>query len=244
MSSRFVAHAGQGVAAGALALALGLGLVAPASAQTAPAQQPAQTQAQPAQPDAGGAPQPSNWIKVCETDPNTQKEACLVTQELRGPDGRFVGSAGVRELQDETKAKVLLVALPLGMRLSPGIRAQIDQNEQIAGEYAICIPTGCFAEAEVNDAFVGTMKKGNQLVVAAITGRGKQVGFPFSLSGFTKAWDGPPVDPQELADSQRKLEEEIRRRAEEQRRKLIEQGQAAPQGEAAPAAQAPAPAAR
>jgi len=48
------------------------------------------------------------------------------------------------------------------------------------------------------------------------------------LGDFAKAYDGPPTDPKVFEEQQKKLQEELQRRAEEARKKLEGQQQAAP----------------
>ncbi len=177
--------------------------------------------AQESQPAPDGSQ--SAWIKVCETEAQTEKEVCVVTQEIRDQNGGFLASAGVRTYAETPNNVALIFGFPLGMLLQPGVRYQIDQNEQKSGAYGICLPTGCFAEVKAEPADIDAMKKGNQLVLLAISGRGETVSFPLSLIGFTKTFEGPPIDPQVLAESQRKLEAEIKRRAEARRKELLEQ---------------------
>ncbi|MFI4960217.1 MAG: hypothetical protein ACHP82_02040, partial [Hyphomicrobiales bacterium] len=56
---------------------------------------------------------------------------------------------------------------------------------------------------------------------------------PLPLADFAKAYDGPPTDPKVVEEQQRKLQEELQKRAEDARKKLEAQQ---------PAAAAPAPA--
>ncbi|MCB1493132.1 MAG: invasion associated locus B family protein [Rhodobiaceae bacterium] len=187
--------------------------------------------AKPAAPSA--PPPPGNWIKVCEKEAASGKEVCVVTQEIHGQDGSFLASAGVRLYPDDGEKFAVIFGFPLGMLLQPGIRYQIDQGEQKSGQFGICLPTGCFAEIPADKATVEQFKKGTDLVLLAISGRGQTVPFRLSLIGFTKTFDGPPIDPKVLAENQKKLQAEIQRRAEERRKKLQEQQGS---GGAAPAA--------
>ena len=46
---------------------------------------------------------------------------------------------------------------------------------------------------------------------------------PLPLAGeFAKAFDGPPTDPKVFEENQKKLQEELQKRAEDQRKKLEE----------------------
>ena len=46
------------------------------------------------------------------------------------------------------------------------------------------------------------------------------------LRDFAKAYDGPPTDPKQFEETQKKLQEELQKRAEEQRKKLEAQAPA------------------
>jgi hypothetical protein len=95
------------------------------------------------------------------------------------------------------------------------------------------------ADYPASDDLIAKMKKGQQITVQAINLQGTAISLPLPLADFAKAYDGPPTDPKAFEEQQRKLQEELQKKAEEARKKLEGQGQAAP-GAAAPAAPAPA----
>ena len=51
-------------------------------------------------------------------------------------------------------------------------------------------------------------------------GSGQPISMVLPLSDFAKAYDGPPTDPQVYEEQQRKLQDELQRRAEESRTRL------------------------
>lgn len=169
--------------------------------------------------DAATAP---GWTKICNQDKNTNKEICLTTRELRAQTGQFLASVAIREFKGEAR-KSLIISVPPGMLLAPGLRYQVDSNKQGSANYGICFPNACYAEKVIDDSFVTQLKKGSKLVITALNQRAKGQNFELSLSGFTKTIEGDPIDPQVLQERQKKLQEELQRRAEEQRRKLLEQ---------------------
>jgi hypothetical protein len=65
--------------------------------------------------------------------------------------------------------------------------------------------------------------------------QGTPISLPLPLADFAKAYDGPPTDPKVVEEQQRKLQEELQKRAEDARKKLEAQ-------QPATAAPAPAPA--
>ena len=80
------------------------------------------------------------------------------------------------------------------------------------------------------------MRKGKQMVVAAMNIQQKTMGFPVPLTGFGKAYDGPPVDSVKYEESRRQLMEMFRKRqadlaakaAQAEQKKGAEQTGAAP----------------
>ena len=204
--------------------------VQPAQKAPAPAKQPQQ----PAQPAPQGTPgqqagAPSDmppivqspWTKFCGKEGNAAqpKETCLTVREVRLETGQLLVAAALVEQEGEAK-KLLRVTVPLMMQLPPGTRLALDQESAIAGRYILCSPNGCISDHEVDADFVSKLKKGKQLVVQAMNAQGQQANFPLALSDFAKANEGPPVDPKAFEEQQKKLQEELQRKADEARKKL------------------------
>ena len=92
------------------------------------------------------------------------------------------------------------------------------------------------ADYQVTDDMIAKMKKGQNIVVQAINMQGTPISLPLPLNDFAKAYDGPPTDPKAFEEQQRKLQEELQKKAEEARKKL--------EGQQSQAPAAPAPALR
>ncbi|MFN4168915.1 MAG: invasion associated locus B family protein [Pannonibacter phragmitetus] len=163
----------------------------------------------------------SPWVKVCNTDPSVNKEICLVTQELRTATGQFLSSVAIREISGEAR-KTLLIAVPTGMLIQPGMRVQIDAGKQTEAKYGICFPNACYSELVIDDAFVAQLKKGSKLVITALNQQAKPVPLELTLAGFTKIYDGAAMDVGEIQKKQEQLQSELQRRADEARQKLID----------------------
>ncbi len=228
---------------------------APAPAPTAkskpkkPAQQaapPAAAEPQPAPAPAGQAPNGqqvqlvfSPWTKFClkgqpgqAPDPNA-KEVCFTGKDARVESGQPVAAAVIIEPEGQEK-KLLRITLPLGMQLVHGTRVIIDQNQPMTAPYVICFTNGCMADYEVNAEMIGKLKKGQGLVLQAINATGQPISVVMPLADFAKAYEGPPTDPKVFEEQQKKLQEELQRRADEARKRLENQ-QGAPSSSAAPA---------
>lgn len=228
---------------------LAVAMAVPASAQQQPAkkppqkpaqQQPAQQPQQPAPPQQqAGEQQPqlmySPWLKVCGKGPETNnKEVCVITKDGRLENGMPV--AIVQLFEPEGEQKVIRVTVPLGMQLQHGTRMIIDQGQPAQQPYKICFPVGCMSDYPVTDDTIKQLKKGQNIFVQAINMQGTPVSLPLPLNDFAKAYDGPPTDPKVVEEQQRKLQEELQKRAEDARKKLEAQ-QPTAQAPAAPPAQ-------
>ncbi|HEY1360638.1 MAG TPA: invasion associated locus B family protein [Xanthobacteraceae bacterium] len=197
-------------------------------AEAAPhAQAPGQGQAQ-----APAAEQPqlifSPWTKFClKGQEANAKQVCFTGKDGRVESGMPVVAAVLIEPESDSK-KILRVTLPLGMSLSPGTRVIVDNGQPMTGPYVICFNNGCMADYEASTELIGKLKKGQGLVIQGINGSGQPISLVVPLGDFAKAYDGPPTDPKVFEEQQKKLQDELQRRAEEARKKLEGQQQAAP----------------
>jgi invasion protein IalB len=203
-----------------------------APARPAQGQKPAAPAAQPAQQAAPQADQPqliySPWTKFClKGQEANAKQVCFTGKDARLESGMPVVAAVLIEPDGDPK-KVLRVTLPLGMQITHGTRIIVDQGQPAQGPYVICFTNGCMADYEVTADLIGRLKKGQQLAVQAINSNGQPVSLNLPLSDFAKAYDGPPTDPKVFEEQQKKLQDELQRRANDARQKL--QQQPAPQG--------------
>ncbi len=224
-----------------LRLALLAGGVCLASAAFAQTPAPKNTQQAPrpaapaAAPPAAAAPAPAaapagptlvnlkadpsqEWVKVCGEDPGAKKTICYTTRDfLAAENNQPIMAAAVYDVQNDPK-KFVRFLLPLTFMIQPGIRFTVDANQPVAGKFQICFPNGCFAEAEVTEAFINTMKKGANLKIDAQNNQGREISFMMPLTGFQKSFDGPAIDPKVLQEQQQRLEAELQKKAEEMRK--------------------------
>jgi invasion protein IalB len=201
----------------------------PAAPAQKPAEAPApQAQQQPQQ----GSEQPqlifSPWTKFClKGQEANAKQVCFTGKDGRVESGMPVVAAVLIEPENDPK-KVLRVTLPLGMSIQPGTRVIVDNGQPMTGPYVICFNNGCMADYEASGELIGKLKKGQGLVIQGINGAGQPLSLVVPLGDFGKAYEGPPTDPKVFEEQQKKLQDELQRRAEEARKKLEGQQQAAP----------------
>jgi invasion protein IalB len=209
--------------------------VQPAQKAPAPAKQPQQPAPTPLAPAGDQAATPpadqppivySPWTKFCGKDNNpTAKEVCLTVKEARLETGQFLAGAALIEQAGEEK-KLFRVTLPLGMQLPQGTRMLLDKEQPMQGRYIVCLPNGCMADFDVTPDFVAKLKKGQQIVLQGINLPGQAASYMLPLADFAKANDGPPTDPKKFEEDQKKLQEELQKKAEKARDELQKKGAA------------------
>ena len=269
------------------ARALGASLLAPMALVVAGSLLAGSAMAQAPAPKAGAAPAAaadakpqSAWVKLCEKgsvmvkdkDGKPVKEdhsICLTHHErIDANTGIVLVSAAIRQV-DEGKEPLLMVMVPLGMALPPGLQIgvypkdmweKIQKGEKVDDSkltpiklgYILCHSAGCTGETAATPEMLNDLKTNGGIIVYAVSGSGQPVAFPIPLTGFDAALGGPAADNQEyskqrralmqqIAENQQKAIEEYRKQNEELQKT---QGQLAPKAGAAPAPAAGAPAAK
>ncbi len=202
---------------------------APAAGAPAAPQGPMRVQLTPTSPQ---------WSKVCFKDQTGTKELCYTSREFGAqPDQPPALAVAVYDVKGE-ETKLVRFLMPVGLSLRPGFRFAVDDGQPSEGYYEVCFPNGCFAESKVKSPVVDAIKKGTTLHVN-VKNQAADVIFDIPLAGFAPAFDGPPIDPKIIQEQQKKLAEQLQKRADEERKKLQEQQNAvsgAPTAPAAPAA--------
>lgn len=232
-----------GVAAVALALS-----AAHALAQQPAAKAPAAAPQKGAAAAPAGAP-PSSWVKLCEKAPfvgkdkdgkeiRQEKNICLTHHErLDASTGMVLISAAIRDIEGAEK-KHLMVMLPLGMAIPPGMQAgiypadlwdKIQKNEKVDDSkiqpvkliYTLCHAAGCTAEVEATPELIKSISDGAGMIVYAVNGNGAPIAFPVPLNGFKESLAGQPADNKMYAEQRGALMKQIA----ENRKKMIEEYQ-------------------
>jgi invasion protein IalB len=235
---------------------------------------PAAKAAAPAAAAAGQQAAAPSWVKLCEKAPfigkdkdgkdvNVTKAICLTHHErLDGASGMVLVSAAIRDIEGTDK-KHLMVMLPLGMAIPPGMQAgiyakdlwdKIQKGEKVDDSkldpikltYTLCHSAGCTAETDATPELIKQIQGGAGMIVYAVNGNGAPIAFPVPLNGFSEALAGAPADNQVYAEQRRKLltmiAENQQKMVEEYRKENQKLQQVAPGGKpaAAPAAAPPA----
>ncbi|HEX4892299.1 MAG TPA: invasion associated locus B family protein [Hyphomicrobiaceae bacterium] len=253
---------------GGITLALAMAGTSAAVAQ----QKKGEAKAAPAPAAQAKAAEQVMWVKLCEKAPvmtkdkegkdvKAEKGICLTHHErLDGNTGMVLVSAAVRQVEGADKQH-LMIMVPLGMAIQPGLRATVydkelwakaQKNEKVDDaklspiklNFSLCHPAGCTAEIELTKELVDQLRNNAGLMVFSINASGQVIAFPVPLAGFGAALDGAPVDNEKYTTERRRLMKEIADRQEaafaEYKKKELEAAAAAQRGEAPAPAAAPA----
>ena len=170
----------------------------------------------------------SPWVKLCNKDPDpNSKRVCVTVKDGRVESGLLVVSVAIIEM-DGDQRKLMRMSLPYGVALTHGTRMIVDQGTPATAPFVTCLPPvvppgGCIADYEATVDTINRMKKGQLLTVQAIHMNGQPMSPQLELKDFAKAYDGPPTDPKVFEEQQKKLQDELQKRAEDARKRLESQ---------------------
>ncbi|MGB6949628.1 MAG: invasion associated locus B family protein [Methyloceanibacter sp.] len=170
----------------------------------------------------------SAWVKICTTGEETQnKQVCLIKYEGLDPKtGEVQVTAVVRTTEGEDKSE-LMIGVPSSHTLviPAGVQIKIDEAEPIQMQYKLCIKQSCQAHSVLTKQMLDMMRKGQRILVVALDIQQKLVGLSVPLDGFTKTFDGAPVDEAQYKETRLRLMEGAKKAAEDYQQRLKQGGQ-------------------
>ena len=158
------------------------------------------------------------WVKICSKIGET--DICNVKYDIITPQGQLVTGVNLLQSKGKTNRRIFQVAVPSGRYIPEGIKVQIDNGKVNTLPYSLCLPDRCLAEIQLSEGLVKALKGGGGLSLTSTNFRAQKNPVKVTLSGFTAAFDGPPLKRNEVQDRQKKLEEELKRKAKETADKL------------------------
>lgn len=211
------------ILAGAVATGLAFFAAAPVFAQAADAgviDEAAATE--------GGSAE-NNWLKVCsQLDDGGQ--ACIMRQVVTNT-GVFTGSFLLRDDPSQESRLLAVASVPIGVLLPFGLTWQIDGGKPVRVPYMLCDPQACSAQLVVNESYIQSLKRGNQLKLIAKNRQNEDITININLAGFTATYDNPEgISVEELnrANSTENVLEQVLQERANQLRETMETGAETP----------------
>ena len=118
------------------------------------------------------------------------QQACEMVQQRLDEQGQTVLAIAVGKVPN-TDDPGMLIILPLGIWLPPGVVLRVDGGEEVPARIERCERRGCQVELLLEPKVLTLLRSGREAnVLFQIydeNGQPKVVGVPFSLLGFTAA---------------------------------------------------------
>lgn len=180
-------------------------VAAPAAAQTTPAPQPspapntpaaaepATPQPAPAQPTANqGKTTYGAWTVVCGTPDGSPEKKCVLMQSVVSQERPEMQISVAISKAPGGKTGLLRVQAPLSVLLPNGLGLYIDGNDIGNAYFARCFSDGCYAEVVLEDALLGTLRKGTTATFTVFQTQEEGIGIPVDLKGFAEGYAALP----------------------------------------------------
>ena len=136
------------------------------------------------------------WAVICADADNAEtcrmEQIQFVDQTVEGQQKRLGQLLRVTVLYvgEEARRPLLVMKLPLGVDLRPGMVLRVDNHAQVLAPYLRCTNAGCEVQVELTAELVAQLKKGLKLQVGTRPfGSSKVMVIEASLNGFTRAFN-------------------------------------------------------
>ncbi len=171
---------------------------------------------------------PQGWFKACSKQEDV--DICNVQNIMVADTGQLLTAVSMIEVKGKVNRKIFQVTVPSGRMVPPGIGMQIVGGQTQKIEYMICLPDRCIAEAPLSDQLVAAFKRGQKVTLTSVNFQNQPNPIQVTLSGFTGAFDGAPLQQSDIEDRQRKIQEFVSKNTDDFAKKLKEEQERAKQG--------------
>lgn len=129
------------------------------------------------------------WTLRCEQVDGDASAECIMHQNLvLKTGGQPVLQFAIGLAPDDDTPTVVL-KLPLGIYLPPGITVRIDDGQPATFPVERCDPDGCQAIMKLRPATVRQLREGQRLEIIVHDSERVPLTMPLSLDGFARAFD-------------------------------------------------------
>ena len=130
-----------------------------------------------------------SWTVQCELPPEGALRSCFMFQQLVERNaGKPVLQLSIG-LVPSSNSPSLLISLPLGISLVPGILLQIDDGPITKFPVERCEPQGCRAAAKIRPETIEQMKRGDFLKVTFHDGHREPITVQVALGEFERGYN-------------------------------------------------------
>lgn len=129
-----------------------------------------------------------DWRVICPARKDKDVHCRLASDVADPQSGQTVASLSIVTEVDKDKksSQVMVVNVPLGVALEPGLGVKLGSDTKTAA-YKTCLEGGCVAVLPANDDLVKTIAETTDASVVVAGLDNKSVAIPFSTKGFAEA---------------------------------------------------------
>lgn len=155
----------------------------------------------------------NGWYKACSDQ--GENKICNVQYQAVASTGQVITSINLAEITGSLQKRVFQVTVPTGRMIPQGMKVKIGEAEEKTVPFSFCTPQICAAEQDLTDDIVAQLKAGGEMKLMSVNWQGKENPLSVPLEGFTEAFDGEPIGQQELAERQKKLEDQLKAKSDD-----------------------------
>jgi invasion protein IalB len=166
-------------------------------ASTAPSATPAPAPTPPTPPAAPTTAQSSKtafgaWTVVCGTPDGSSEKRCVLMKSVISQERPEMQLSVAISKNPGGKTGLLRVQAPLSVLLPNGLGLYVDGTDIGNAYFARCFSDGCYAEVVLEDALLGTLRKGSSATFTVFQTQEEGIGIPVDLKGFAQGYDALP----------------------------------------------------
>lgn len=129
------------------------------------------------------------WRLDCGETGGFSKATCRIMQTILIKETGAPLLTAIIERRPGDEALSLLLKVPHGVLLTPGMRLQFHGIEPVVLNYRLSDGSGVFASTVLSGQMLGAMKNSDTLKITVVTSSRQSVGIPVTLKGFAAAFD-------------------------------------------------------
>ena len=125
-----------------------------------------------------------SWTVRCESDEEGRPPGCIMFQNVVQKTGGQPVLHFAIGIAPEDGNPTVILSLPLGISLPPGVGIQIDEGKTANFPVERCEPDGCRAGMKLREATIEQLTAGSRLTITFHDGERQPISVPLSLDGF------------------------------------------------------------
>lgn len=131
-----------------------------------------------------------DWKKLCEPSPDKTTQVCFGFQKVSFNETKAqLLQAVVGYFRADRTDPTLIVTIPLGAFLLPGLEIRTKTGKPIHSDFQYCFSNGCQAAIRLDSAKIDLLKKAAEAEVVFLDAGHQRITVPLSLTGFGTVLD-------------------------------------------------------